>query len=243
LGVNLRFYRILLKLSGEALGGEMRLYVDHGVVGDIAKELAEVHEKGLQLAVVVGGGNIFRGGEAAAAGMDRTTGDHMGMLATVINALALQHALEKIGIPTRVQSAIHMAELCEPYIRRRAVRHLEKGRVVIFAAGTGNPYFTTDTAASLRAVEIGAECILKATNVDGVFTSDPKKDKDAKFIKELSYIEVLNRHLGVMDSTAISLCMENDLPIIVFNLRKEGNILRVVSGEEVGTLVTAEENH
>ncbi|MDP6278446.1 MAG: UMP kinase [Nitrospinota bacterium] len=243
MGVNLRFYRILLKLSGEALGGEMRLYVDHGVVGDIAKELAEVHEKGLQLAVVVGGGNIFRGGEAAAAGMDRTTGDHMGMLATVINALALQHALEKIGIPTRVQSAIHMAELCEPYIRRRAVRHLEKGRVVIFAAGTGNPYFTTDTAASLRAVEIGAECILKATNVDGVFTSDPKKDKDAKFIKELSYIEMLNRHLGVMDSTAISLCMENDLPIIVFNLRKEGNILRVVSGEEVGTLVTAEENH
>ena len=243
MGVNLRFYRILLKLSGEALGGEMRLYVDHGVVGDIAKELAEVHEKGLQLAIVVGGGNIFRGGEAAAAGMDRTTGDHMGMLATVINALALQHALEKIGIPTRVQSAIHMAELCEPYIRRRAVRHLEKGRVVIFAAGTGNPYFTTDTAASLRAVEIGAECILKATNVDGVFTSDPKKDKDAKFIKELSYIEMLNRHLGVMDSTAISLCMENDLPIIVFNLRKEGNILRVVSGEEVGTLVTAEENH
>ncbi len=243
MGVNLRFYRILLKLSGEALGGEMRLYVDHGVVGDIAKELAEVHEKGLQLAVVVGGGNIFRGGEAAAAGMDRTTGDHMGMLATVINALALQHALEKIGIPTRVQSAIHMAELCEPYIRRRAVRHLEKGRVVIFAAGTGNPYFTTDTAASLRAVEIGAECILKATNVDGVFTSDPKKDKDAKFIKELSYIEMLNRHLGVMDSTAISLCMENDLPIIVFNLRKEGNILRVVSGEGVGTLVTAEENH
>ncbi len=243
MGVNLRFYRILLKLSGEALGGEMRLYVDHGVVGDIAKELAEVHEKGLQLAIVVGGGNIFRGGEAAAAGMERTTGDHMGMLATVINALALQHALEKIGIPTRVQSAIHMAELCEPYIRRRAVRHLEKGRVVIFAAGTGNPYFTTDTAASLRAVEIGAECILKATNVDGVFTSDPKKDKDAKFIKELSYIEVLNRHLEVMDSTAISLCMENDLPIIVFNLRKEGNILRVVSGEEVGTLVTAEENH
>ncbi len=243
MGVNLRFYRILLKLSGEALGGEMRLGIDHGVVGDIAKELAEVHEKGLQLAIVVGGGNIFRGGEAAAAGMERTTGDHMGMLATVINALALQHALEKIGIPTRVQSAIHMAELCEPYIRRRAVRHLEKGRVVIFAAGTGNPYFTTDTAASLRAVEIGAECILKATNVDGVYTSDPKKDKDAKFIKELSYIEVLNRHLGVMDSTAISLCMENDLPIIVFNLRKEGNILRVVSGEEVGTLVTAEGNH
>jgi uridylate kinase len=243
LGVNLRFNRIMLKLSGEALGGELRRGVDHGVVGEIAKELAEVHEKGLQMAIVVGGGNIFRGGEAAEAGMERTTGDHMGMLATVINALALQHALEKIGVPTRVQSAIHMAELCEPYIRRRAVRHLEKGRVVIFAAGTGNPYFTTDTAASLRAVEIGAECILKATNVDGVFTSDPKKDKDAKFIKELSYIEVLNRHLGVMDSTAISLCMENDLPIIVFNLRKEGNVLRVVSGEEVGTLVSAGESH
>lgn len=239
MGNNLRFKRIMLKLSGEALGGEKRLGVDHGVVGDIAKEIAEVHEKGLQLAVVVGGGNIFRGGEAAAAGMERTTGDHMGMLATVINALALQHALEKIGVGTRVQSAIHMAELCEPYIRRRAVRHLEKGRVVIFAAGTGNPYFTTDTAASLRAVEIGAECILKATNVDGVFTADPNKDDTAEFIKELSYIEVLNRHLGVMDSTAISLCMENNLPIIVFNLRKEGNIFRVVAGEKVGTLVTA----
>ena len=229
----------MLKLSGEALGGEKRLGVDHGVVSDVAREIAEVHEKGLQLAVVVGGGNIFRGGEAAAAGMERTTGDHMGMLATVINALALQHALEKIGVGTRVQSAIHMAELCEPYIRRRAVRHLEKGRVVIFAAGTGNPYFTTDTAASLRAVEIGAECILKATNVDGVYTADPNKDDTAEFIKELSYIDVLNRHLAVMDSTAISLCMENNLPIIVFNLRKEGNIFRVVAGEKVGTLVTA----
>ena len=239
MGDNLRFKRIMLKLSGEALGGEKRLGVDHGVVSDVAREIAEVHEKGLQLAVVVGGGNIFRGGEAAAAGMERTTGDHMGMLATVINALALQHALEKIGVGTRVQSAIHMAELCEPYIRRRAVRHLEKGRVVIFAAGTGNPYFTTDTAASLRAVEIGAECILKATNVDGVYTADPNKDDTAEFIKELSYIDVLNRHLAVMDSTAISLCMENNLPIIVFNLRKEGNIFRVVAGEKVGTLVTA----
>ncbi len=239
MGNNLRFKRIMLKLSGEALGGEKRLGVDHGVVSDVAREIAEVHEKGLQLAVVVGGGNIFRGGEAAAAGMERTTGDHMGMLATVINALALQHALEKIGVGTRVQSAIHMAELCEPYIRRRAVRHLEKGRVVIFAAGTGNPYFTTDTAASLRAVEIGAECILKATNVDGVYTADPNKDDTAEFIKELSYIDVLNRHLAVMDSTAISLCMENNLPIIVFNLRKEGNIFRVVAGEKVGTLVTA----
>ena len=229
----------MLKISGEALGGVMRLGIDHGVVDEIAHEVAEVHQKGVQLAVVVGGGNIFRGGEAAAAGMERTTGDHMGMLATVINALALQHALEKIGAPTRVQSAIHMAELCEPYIRRRAVRHLEKGRVVIFAAGTGNPYFTTDTAASLRAVEIGAECILKATNVDGVFTADPNKVDNAEFIDELSYIEVLNRHLTVMDSTAISLCMENDLPIIVFNLRKQGNILRVVTGVKVGTLVSA----
>lgn len=239
MGTDLRFQRIMLKISGEALGGEMRLGIDHGVVDEIAHEVAEVHQKGVQLAVVVGGGNIFRGGEAAAAGMERTTGDHMGMLATVINALALQHALEKIGAPTRVQSAIHMAELCEPYIRRRAVRHLEKGRVVIFAAGTGNPYFTTDTAASLRAVEIGAECILKATNVDGVFTADPNKVDNAEFIDELSYIEVLNRHLTVMDSTAISLCMENDLPIIVFNLRKQGNILRVVTGVKVGTLVSA----
>ncbi len=239
MGDQFRFHRILLKLSGEALGGETRLGIDHGVVGDIAKEISEVHGKGLQMAIVVGGGNIYRGGAAAAAGMERTTGDHMGMLATVINALALQHSLEHIGVPSRVQSAIHMAELCEPYIRRRAVRHLEKGRVVIFAAGTGNPYFTTDTAASLRAVEVGAECILKATNVDGVYSADPNKDKNAEFIDELSYIEVLNRHLGVMDSTAISLCMENDLPIIVFNLRKEGNILRVVTGEKVGTLVTA----
>ena len=239
MGANLRFQRIMLKLSGEALGGVKRFGIDHVVVDDMAKEIAEVHAMGLQMAVVVGGGNIFRGGEAADAGMERTTGDHMGMLGTVINALAMQHALEKAGVPTRVQSAIHMAELCEPYIRRRAVRHLEKGRVVIFAAGTGNPYFTTDTAASLRAVEIGAECILKATNVDGVYTADPNKDKDAEFIKELSYIEVLNRHLGVMDSTAISLCMENDLPIIVFNLLKEGNIHRVVSGEKVGTLVSA----
>lgn len=239
MGTDLRFQRIMLKISGEALGGVMRLGIDHGVVDEIAHEVAEVHQKGVQLAVVVGGGNIFRGGEAAAAGMERTTGDHMGMLATVINALALQHALEKIGAPTRVQSAIHMAELCEPYIRRRAVRHLEKGRVVIFAAGTGNPYFTTDTAASLRAVEIGAECILKATNVDGVFTADPNKVDNAEFIDELSYIEVLNRHLTVMDSTAISLCMENDLPIIVFNLRKQGNILRVVTGVKVGTLVSA----
>ncbi len=238
MGPSHRFQRILLKISGEALGGEKRSGIDHDVVEAIAKEISEVHEMGVQLAVVVGGGNIFRGEKAAKAGMERTTADHMGMLATVINALALQHALEKAGIVTRVQSAVHMAELCEPYIRRRAVRHLEKGRIVIFAAGTGNPYFTTDTAASRRAVEVGAECILKATNVDGVFTADPNKDSSAEFLKEVSYIEVLNRHLQVMDSTAISLCMENNLPIIVFNLRKEGNIRRVVIGEKVGTLVS-----
>lgn len=238
MGPSYRFKRILLKISGEALGGEKRIGIDHGVVEEIAKEISEVHRMGIQLAVVVGGGNIFRGGEAAKAGMERTTADHMGMLATVINALALQHALENTGIVTRVQSAVQMSELCEPYIRRRAVRHLEKGRIVIFAAGTGNPYFTTDTAASLRAVEVGAECILKATNVDGVFTSDPNKDNDAEFLNEVSYIEVLNRNLRVMDSTAITLCMENNLPIIVFNLRKEGNIRRVVTGEKVGTLVS-----
>ena len=238
MGPSYRFQRILLKISGEALGGEKRIGIDHDVVEEIAKEISEVHQMGIQLAVVVGGGNIFRGGEAAKAGMERTTADHMGMLATVINALALQHALENAGIVTRVQSAVHMSELCEPYIRRRAVRHLEKERIVIFAAGTGNPYFTTDTAASLRAVEVGAECILKATNVDGVFTADPNKDSSAEFLKEVSYIEVLNRHLQVMDSTAISLCMENNLPIIVFNLRKEGNIRRVVIGEKVGTLVS-----
>lgn len=239
LGNGKKYQRILLKLSGEAMGGEKRFGIDHNVVGEIANEISEVHQMGLQMAVVVGGGNIFRGGEAAKAGMERTTADYMGMLATVINALALQNALENIGIATRVQSAVQMAEMCEPYIRRRAVRHLEKGRIVIFAAGTGNPYFTTDTAASLRAVEVGAECILKATNVDGVYTADPKKDDKAEFISKVSYIEVLNRHLNVMDSTAISLCMENHLPIIVFNLRKAGNIRRVVNGENVGTLVTA----
>ncbi len=239
MGPSYRFKRILLKISGEALGGEKRIGIDHGVVEEIAREISEVHQMGVQLAIVVGGGNIFRGGEAAKAGMERTTADHMGMLATVINALALQHALENTGIVTRVQSAVQMSELCEPYIRRRAVRHLEKGRIVIFAAGTGNPYFTTDTAASLRAVEVGAECILKATNVDGVFTADPNKDSNAEFLNEVSYIEVINRQLRVMDSTAITLCMENNLPIIVFNLRKQGNIRRVVIGEKVGTLVSS----
>ena len=235
----LRFKRILLKLSGEALGGDLRHGIDHGVVDDIAQEIREIHEMGVEIAVVVGGGNIFRGAAAAEAGMERTNADYMGMLGTVINALALQHALEKANLATRVQSAVHMAELCEPYIRRRAVRHMEKSRVVIFAGGTGNPYFTTDTTASLRAIEVGAECILKATNVDGVFSADPNRDDSARFIDELTYIEVLNRQLAVMDTTAVSLCMDNDLPIIVFNLLEPGNIRRVVEGEQVGTLVRA----
>ncbi|MBI3127171.1 MAG: UMP kinase [Candidatus Tectomicrobia bacterium] len=234
-----RFRRILLKLSGEALGGKRSYGIDHATVDNIAQEIAEVHKLNVDIAVVVGGGNIFRGGEAAEMGMERTNADYMGMLATVINALALQHALEKAGLVTRVLSAIHMAELCEPYIRRRAIRHMEKRRVVIFAGGTGNPYFTTDTTASLRAVEVGCECILKATKVDGVYTADPHEDSSAEFIHRLTYIEVLNRQLSVMDTTAISLCMDNNLPIIVFNLNKPGNIRRVVMGEEVGTLVAA----
>ena len=239
---DLRFKRILLKLSGEALGGDLKYGIDHNVVDDIAQEIDEVHQMGVEIAIVVGGGNIFRGAAAAAAGMERTNADYMGMLGTVINALALQHALEKVNLATRVQSAIHMAELCEPYIRRRAVRHMEKNRVVIFAGGTGNPYFTTDTTASLRAIEVGAECILKATNVDGVFCADPNQDDKAEFIDELTYIEVLNRQLAVMDTTAVSLCMDNNLPIIVFNLLKPGNIRRVVEGEQVGTLVKAAED-
>ena len=234
-----RFRRILLKLSGEALGGKRSYGIDHATVDDIAQQIAEVHKLDVDIAIVVGGGNIFRGGEAAEMGMERTNADYMGMLATVINALALQHALEKAGLVTRVLSAIHMAELCEPYIRRRAIRHMEKRRVVIFAGGTGNPYFTTDTTASLRAVEVGCECILKATKVDGVYTADPHEDSSAEFIHRLTYIEVLNRQLSVMDTTAISLCMDNNLPIIVFNLNKPGNIRRVVMGEEVGTLVAA----
>lgn len=238
---DLRFKRILLKLSGEALGGDLKYGIDHNVVDDIAQEIKEIHQMGVEVTIVVGGGNIFRGAAAAEAGMERTNADYMGMLGTVINALALQHALEKADLATRVQSAIHMAELCEPYIRRRAIRHMEKGRVVIFAGGTGNPYFTTDTTASLRAIEVGAECILKATNVDGVFSADPHQDDTAEFIDQLSYIEVLNRQLAVMDTTAVSLCMDNNLPIIVFNLLKPGNIRRVVKGEQVGTLVKAAE--
>jgi len=233
----MRFKRILLKLSGEALMGERGFGIDPKVVKFIADEIKGVFRSGVEIAIVIGGGNIFRGLEASAEGMERTAADYMGMLATVLNALALQNALELAGIPTRVLSAIEMRELAEPYIRRRAVRHLEKGRVVIFAAGTGNPYFTTDTAAALRAVEIEADVILKATKVDGVYTSDPLKDPSAQKFSEITYMDVLKKGFRVMDSTAISLCMENDLPIVVFNLKGKGNIKKILRGERIGTLV------
>ncbi|MFQ6672102.1 MAG: UMP kinase [Candidatus Tectimicrobiota bacterium] len=232
-----KYQRVLLKLSGEAIAGEDGLGIDPKRAEIIAREIQEVQALGVQVAVVIGGGNIFRGHAAEAAGMDRVTADYMGMLATVINALALQEALESRGVMTRVQTAIEMRELAEPFIRRRAIRHLEKGRVVIFAGGTGNPYFTTDTAASLRAIEIGAEVLMKATKVDGVYSADPLVDASAEKFEELSYIDCLQRGLKVMDSTAVSLCMDNDVPIVVFNLWDVGNVGRVVMGEPVGTLV------
>lgn len=232
-----RFKRVLLKLSGEALAGEKAFGISPDVIDRIAREIRSVHELGVQVAVVIGGGNIFRGIAGTTQGMDRATSDYMGMLATVLNSLALQDCLEKLDVYTRVMSAIEMHELCEPYIRRRAVRHLEKNRVVIFAAGTGNPYFTTDTAASLRAMEVNAEVIMKATKVDGVFDDDPVKNPKAKLFKTLDYIDVLKKNLKVMDSTAISLCMDNDLPLLVFNLNTEGNFKRVVMGEDIGTIV------
>jgi len=231
------FRRVLLKLSGEALMGAQGFGVDPAVAARIAQEVHEVCELGVQVAIVVGGGNLIRGVAASARGVDRVVGDHMGMLATIINALALQDALEKLGSLTRVVTAIEMREIAEPFIRRRAVRHLEKGRVVVFAAGTGNPYFSTDTAAALRAMEIKAEVILKATKVDGVYDADPAKVPEAKFLAQISYLEVLSRGLAVMDTTAISLCMDNGLPIIVFNLNVPGNLKRVVLGEKVGSLV------
>jgi uridylate kinase len=232
------FERILLKLSGEALMGDLEYGTDPERVKAIAAQIKGVHDRGVEVAVVQGAGNIFRGMKAAAAGMDRATGDYMGMLATVLNALTLQDALESLDVHTRVQSAITISEVAEPYIRRRAMRHLEKGRVVIFAAGTGNPFFTTDTAAALRALEIHAQAILMAKNgVEGVFTADPQKDPTAEFIPEISHREALERGLKVMDSTALSLCMDNDLPIYVFNMNDESNIDRIVSGERVGTLV------
>ena len=233
----LKYKRVILKVTGEALGGEEKYGIDSETVRAFAEEIKEVKALGCEMAIVIGGGNIFRGAQLSESGMERATADYMGMLATVINSLALQDALEKIGVSTRVMSAIEMRQVAEPYIRRRATRHLEKGRVVIFAGGTGNPYFTTDTTASLRAMEIGAEVILKATKVPGVFDSDPMKNSDAKKYGRLSYIEVLNKELKVMDSTAISLCMDNHLPIVVFNLMEKGNIKRVVCGEDIGTLV------
>lgn len=231
------FKRILLKLSGEALMGDKSFGIEQKVVNFIANELIPIYKSGIQVAIVIGGGNIFRGLEASAEGMERTSADYMGMLATVLNALALQNALENVKIPTRVQSAIEMHELAEPYIRRRAVRHLEKKRFVIFAGGTGNPYFTTDTAAALRAMEIGAQIILKATKVDGVYSSDPLKDPKAKKFSEITYIDVLKKGLQVMDSTAISLCMDNNLPIIVSNVMGKGNIKKIIEGKKIGTLV------
>ena len=232
-----KYKRVLLKLSGEALMGETSFGIEPEVVRRIAGEIKDVHRLGVQIAVVIGGGNIFRGLAASAQGFDRVSADHMGMLATVINALALQDALEKMDVFTRVQSAIEMREVAEMFIRRRAIRHLEKGRVVIFAAGTGNPYFSTDTTAALRAMEVKAEVILKATKVDGIYDADPAKVASAKMYSEISYIDVLTQGLAVMDSTAISLSKDNHVPIIVFNIRTKGNIRRVIEGEKVGSLI------
>src|SRR5580765_7621176 len=233
-----KYRRILLKLSGEALGGESGVGICPEAVLDMAGQIREVRELGVQVVVVVGGGNIFRGLSGSERGIERATGDYMGMMATIINALALQDALEKLGVATRVQSAITMAQVAEAFIRRRTVRHLEKGRVVIFGGGTGNPYFSTDTAAALRANEIGAEVVLKATKVDGIYDSDPKKNPKAKRFDEVSYLEALQRQLKVMDSTAFSMCMDNKMPIIVFELFRPHNLKKVVLGEKVGTLVT-----
>jgi uridylate kinase len=233
------FRRILLKLSGEALMGEQGFGIDPNVATQVATDIAEVHGLGVQVAIVIGGGNIFRGVAASARGMDRATADYMGMLATVINALALQDAIEGRGVPTRVVTAIEMRQVAEPFIRRRAIRHLEKGRVVILAAGTGNPYFTTDTAAALRAMEIRADVIFKATKVDGIYSDDPMKNPEATRFERISYLSVIQKQLRVMDATAITLCMDNRLPIVVFNLRTPGNLRRAVMGESIGSIVTA----
>jgi uridylate kinase len=233
----LKYKRILLKLSGESLMGDKQFGIDHNRLSQYAEEIKEIAEKGVQIGIVIGGGNIFRGIQAEQGGIDRVQGDYMGMLATVINSMALQSALERIGIQTRLQSAISMDQICEPYIKRRAIRHLEKGRVVIFGAGTGNPYFTTDTAASLRAIEIEADVILKGTRVDGIYTADPEKDKNATRYETISFNEVYEKGLNVMDLTAFTLCNENKLPIIVFDMNKPGNLNKVVTGASVGTLV------
>lgn len=240
--MNVKYERVLLKLSGEALKNEDGYGINPKVMLSIANQIKDISDLGVQIAIVVGGGNIFRGVSASARGMDRATADYVGMLATIMNALALQDALEKLGADTRVLSALGMQEVAESYIRRRAIRHLEKRRVVIFAAGTGNPFFSTDTAAALRSLEITAEVILKATKVDGVFDADPAIDPNAKMIENISYIDVLNRGLKVMDATAISLCMDNELPIIVFNMSKEGNIKKVITGKKIGTLVSKDGN-
>ena len=234
--------RVLLKLSGESLLGDHEYGIDPGVVREIAREVAGAVAEGIEAAIVVGGGNIFRGLAASAEGMDRATGDYMGMLATVMNGLALQDALEQLGQPTRVMSAIAMNEICEPYIRRRAVRHLEKGRVVVMVAGTGNPYFTTDTAATLRAVEVHAEVILKATRVDGVYDADPEKHPEAQRYSRIGYTELLSNRLQALDATAVSLAMDNDMPIVVFDMTVPGNIARAVRGERIGTLIAGEES-
>jgi uridylate kinase len=233
----LKYKRILLKLSGESLMGDKQFGIDQKRLSQYAEEIKEIAEKGVQVGIVIGGGNIFRGIQAEQGGIDRVQGDYMGMLATIINSMALQSALERIGIQTRLQSAISMDQICEPYIKRRAIRHLEKGRVVIFGAGTGNPYFTTDTAASLRAIEIEADVILKGTRVDGIYTADPEKDKTAVRYETISFNEVYEKGLNVMDLTAFTLCNENKLPIIVFDMNKPGNLSKVVSGASVGTLV------
>jgi uridylate kinase len=231
-----KYKRILLKLSGEALAGSQKTGIDTGTLSAISDKIRDAYEMGVEISIVVGGGNFWRG--RSGVGMDRTTADHMGMLATVINALALQDALESRGVPTRVQSAIEMRQIAEPYIRRKAVRHLEKKRIVIFACGTGNPYFSTDTTAALRAAEIDADVILKATMVDGIYDSDPKKNTDAVRFDSISYAEALSRRLGVMDSTAVSLCMDNKIPLIVFDLSDPENIIRVINGEKIGTLLS-----
>lgn len=234
----IKYKRILLKLSGEALMGDKQFGIDNNRLDDYATQIKELHDAKVEIAIVVGGGNIFRGVQAEAGGMDRTQGDYMGMLATMINSMALQAALEKQGIYTRLQSAIEMKEIAEPYIKRRAVRHLEKKRVVIFGAGTGNPYFTTDSAAALRAIEMGVDVILKGTRVDGIYTSDPEKNPDAQKFGSLTFDDAYNKGLNVMDMTAFTLCKENDVPIIVFDMNKVGNLMKVVSGEKIGTLVT-----
>ncbi len=234
----LRYKRILLKLSGESLMGDRQFGISSAILASFAEEVREAHKLGVQIGLVVGGGNIFRGVQAAAQGIDKVSGDYMGMLATVINSIGFQNALEKLGVPTRLQTAIHMHQIAEPYIRRRAMRHLEKNRVVIFGAGTGNPYFTTDTAAALRAIEIEADVIIKGTRVDGVYDSDPEKNPDAQRFDTITYQAVLARDLKVMDSTAITLCRENKLPILVFNMNEKGNLTRLLMGEQIATIVT-----